>query len=849
MPFADLQSPRSQEFANAPSPDDEEALFTQGFTDLAYKALAKGAPTLRSSVITFRDLEKDVAKGEAVGAFIVRHGTEIVYVPVVLVDNAVKPLDVFYARTVDRFYPLTPQWLDRVDRETVNPMGRAMDAPKNVPTDVDLRSIVIPPTLGRFSYAEVENTKLAFTRVMRELREPSGSFLACVKQAPNHLKVAMAEGLRRQPRALSLMVEQYGVSALTDALSPTQEKSASSQETPVRHDVRMYSASMPVQEMQRQLGAGEAAHAYSHIRKHGFYIQDTRKSHNALAASGAERLALTTPTATGLYRVYLHDGSCKVAAVIVNPRSCMSVSCFYGDTRREPTNILVLFQDGSYAQPSGILAEALTVSQGEFESFFLSRAQALPSKVDECGVIGHFYAMSADFTEPQYAREIQRGERASTFRSGFGVVCRVTGKIGGIKALPHGLLYGEDSFWWPVGEQISSSMFPTDPRVISTLIDAQLTKEGAVPIRVKVSSDQGFIVGREVLYGPEAIVKVASVYGLNIDDATAVLETVKTRAPVRLWAKTAEPAPAPAPPPQDPNAMPMDPAMMGPPMPPPPSGMDLAITEKTQLIQQQILALQQQAMMLQEVQMRAQGIDGSGGMIAAPQAALGVMGAPPATVGGAPAIAPMGSMPGMLPQMGQPQMGMQPQMGQPQMGQPQMGMGMQPQMGMNQPQPGMPGTTPGIPQMGGMADPNQMGGMMDPNQMGMQAPPPQPVMSETPTADTIANMIDPKFLQDASLLGDPRVFDAAAVASLAKPRALREIFRNYAPTLDAALDKLGRTLILLYTQASELRDTMGDEAYQRIEQQARDTFRVLGDTLITLEEHGAHIPDGNSPTR
>lgn len=842
MPFADLQSPRSQEFANAPSPDDEEALFTQGFTDLAYKALAKGAPTLRSSVITFRDLEKDVAKGEAVGAFIVRHGTEIVYIPVVLVDNAVKPLDVFYARTVDRFYPLTPQWLDRVDRETVNPMGRAMDAPKNVPTDVDLRSIVIPPTLGRFSYAEVENTKLAFTRVMRELRQPPETFLTCVRQAPNHLKVAMAEGLRRQPRALSLMVEQYGVSALTDALAPTQEKIATSQETTLRPDVRMYSASMPVQEMQRQLGVGEAAHAYGHIRKHGFYIQDTRKSHNALAASGAERLALTTPTVTGLYRVYLIDGSCKVAAVIVNPRD--SFGCmrpFPADTRREPTELLVLFQDGSYGEPTGILAEALPVSQGEFESYFLSRAQAMPSKADDPGVIGHFFAMSADFTAPMYPSRIQRGERVGTFSASGQSVSRVSGNLGGIKSHKGGLIYGEDSFWWPLGERISTGMFPTDVRVISTLIDAQMSKEGAQKINVKVSADQGFIVGREVLYGPEAIVKVASVYGLNIDDATTVLETVKSRAPVRLWAKTAEPV-------QDPNAVPMDPAMMGPPMPPPPSGMDLAITEKTQLIQQQIAALQQQAMMLQEVQLRAQGIDGSGGMLAAPQAALGVMGAPPATVGGAQAIAPVGPMPGMIQQQPMaPQQPMTPQQPMsPQMGMPQQPMA--PQM-MQQPQPGMPGMTPGIPQMGDM-DPNQMGGM-DPNQMGMMAPPPppQPVMSESPTPETIANMIDPKFLQDASLLGDPRVFDAAAVASLAKPRALREIFRNYAPTLDAALDKLGRTLILLYTQATELRDTMGDEAYQRIEQQTRDTFRVLGDTLITLEEHGAHIPDGNSPTR
>lgn len=575
--------------------------------------------------------------------------------------------------------------------------------------------------------------------------------------------------------------------------------------------------------------------AYSAIRRDGFYVKDTRQSVNALRATGAERLTLSTPTSTGLYRVYLTDGSCKTVAVIVDPVEVGCQPMPYERTPRGvrlPTRLLVLFQDGRFAEPDRLLAEVLPVTQGEFESFFIPRARAFPTN-RERGVVGHFFAMGAKVTSVLSAYDTQRGDKTSTFYSGGETITRTDASIGEFKTHAGGLFYGRDSFWWPVTDYVASRDLLSDPTIISTMIDAQLVKEGAVRVKVKMAAEGGFIVGREVFHGPAATVKIASEYNLSLEDATTVMVSTRAHTPYAFWSKVAA-DPAAAPPPGDPNAMPMDPSMMAPPPPPMPTGMDLAITEKTQLIQQQIAALQQQQMMLQEVQMRAQGIDGSGGMMAAPQAALGMMGAPPATVGGAPAIAPT--------PMGQPMAQGQPMGSALPQGMPQA----QPTQPMFTP-PGMPGTTPQPPQM---ISPGSSGVPMDPSMGGAYppAPPPQPVMTEPPTAETIGNSIDPKFLQDAALLGDPKVFDAAAVAALAKPRALREIFRNYSPTLDAALDKLGRTLILLYTQARELRDRMGDEAYQLMEQRVRDTFRVMGDSLILMEEHTSHLPDGSLPT-
>lgn len=123
-----------------------------------------------------------------------------------------------------------------------------------------------------------------------------------------------------------------------------------------------------------------------------------------------------------------------------------------------------------------------------------------------------------------------------------------------------------------------------------------------------------------------------------------------------------------------------------------------------------------------------------------------------------------------------------------------------------------------------------------------------PMMTEAPTPENIAEQINPKFLNDASLLGDLQVFDAAAIATLAKPRALREIFQNYAPALDVALDKLGRALILLYTQTRDIRTRLGDEAHQDMVERTRDVFQGLGALILKLREHGDQLtPSGIRP--
>lgn len=825
-PFALLQSPRSQGFAQQgqQDPGDEESLFVQGFSDLAYKAITKSQPTLLADVVTFRVLEKDVPNCEAVGSFIIKRGDEILFVPVVLVDNAVKPLDLFYCRSRDRYYPLSAGWLREVSSSGLSQMGRALQVPKTLAQDVDIRHLTAPPIQGgRTSYAhdmsDVDGRE-AFTRMHRTLGDGNLVLPQALSRLDARTKVAVQGALQKLPKLASLLAEQYGVPLLRQVLTPppaVKEASLGS-ERPLRRDVFLASAATPLQEFQRELEPGEVARAFGQSRSKGFYVRDLRGEHDDLFALAETSIGLVEPKEPGLYRLYMAKGEAVTALVVPNPdsvhRDCsMSDRPSRGPGREHP-RYLVIFPDGDATILDQLLGEVVPADFGDVVAFVKKLAKDKPSS-QETGCLVSFRKLAVQVTTPEHASDITTSGGRTTFHlGGCHTVIRVPGVLGGVVKPPgqDTLMVGDDTLWLPVKRKyMREADVLSDPRLIWSMIEAGAVKGGAEKVQIKKAMDGSFIIGPErvVAKGLPALAKVASRYRIKVADAASVLQAVQANAPVSLFVKRADaPPPGGAPPGGDPS---MGGQMPGVPQapPPPPSGIDLAVAEKTQLIQAQIASLQQQMQMLAEVGQRAAMIDQGGGAMAAPTGATSMMGAPPAGVGGGPAMAPA------PPPGGAPPAGAAPG-GAPPAGAP-------------------PGGDPNAMPPGG-APP---GG--DPN--APQAPP--PVMTDSPTADTLAQQISPAFLQDAKLLGDPQVFDAAAVATFAKSKALREIFQNYAPTLDNAVDKLGRALLLLYTQTREIREQIGDEGHKQLEEKIRDVFRSLGESVILLEQYGDQLsPEG-----
>ena len=864
--FPLTQSPRTQSFQVAPSQDDEQDLFSQGFSDMAYKAFQKSNPELLTNVITFRVLDVDPGEGRGVGTFILKQDQDILFVPAVISDNAIEPLDIFYSRRLDRYYPLTTEWLRLATNEAVQDLGVNVQPPKTLATDVDIRNLVVPPTTGRYSYASYQETVRSFANDV-EQRMKQGKLLlpAVLEAAPNNIKTAMTKVFQRRPKLFAKAAEFYGVKALQVALTPSVEKVAEiRKEFPLSHEVFLFSSKTPFEDYRKTLSPQEVGNAYQSVRLHGFYFKDKRPEVKDAFTLGQHELNLIEPNQPGLYRCYMTNGSTETTLVIPCPVSLRedegdeekalrhSRANDYRQRQHYPEeHYLVLFKDGRYARHAHLLAEPLITSHEDIQEFLKGRLTDAPRGGQE-GVLICTSGLAVKSTEPITADNITTDENAIRFRSEYKswrviINKRATGTAA-LKPRNEKILTVSGNWkWWPTtGRGMEDSMFHHNPRSIFREVERKLVKEGAVKVAVH-RHFEGFFVNNSPAPLPviPAILKVAKDYGISIPDSVEVLKIALDPRPFEVWVKPKNFSKVAqgAPPPQDPNAAPMmdpsmDPSMMAPPAPPPPSSVDLAIAEQQQIIQQQIAALQQQMQTLQTIQVRTQQIEMGGGAAAAPMGAATMAGGPPPGPGGMPAMAPSPPPPegappmppGLVPAGGPDQQGMAPP--PPGMAPP----GAPPDQGM-----APPGAPPGAPPDQGMAPPGQDQGI-DPNTgQPIQAPPP-PVMTTPPTPDTIAQQINPDFLNDAADLAQAHVFDAAAVASLAKQKQIGALIENYRPTFDRALDNLGRTLLLLRLQANEIKGQIGSDSYADLLQKVRDVFRGLGDTLLKVDEASSPPP-------
>jgi hypothetical protein len=827
------QSPRTLAFQMPQAPEDEKDLFTQGFSELAYRALQKSQPELMADVITFRVLDVDVEEGRGIGTFILQNSQDIVFVPCIVADNAIKPLDLFYSRTADRFYPFTTDWLQEAANSNVNQLGNGVKAPKTMPTDVDIRNLVVPPTTGRYSYASSieEDAWLPFLVAFRKEKvaeqQEAPKFLSLIGQTSNSFKTAFAQVLHRRPKLAKMFGEFYGAQKVAAVLSSRREKVAQEhrKEVDMKASVAIMTNATPVEQIKREFKPGEAAKAFQQIRLHGFYVKDPRPATDNLLSFAESDLRLTQPETPGVYNVYTVKGEVERCIIIAKPVSihrkrsdeAQLPMSYYRDERNKEKGLglrreyLVLFKDGRYAMMDDMVAEpVVSVSHGEVSNFLDSITKTVPGN-GEYGVLVSAADLTLRAIEPTFVDNVTSSGDRITFRAAYHHTVVMSRGFRG-----NSIVRGQDSDtimlggsfrWFKCGKQLSNADILNNPEAIMGMLEHKLEKKGAQKILVK-KAGRDFIVAGDGKPVPafKAVEKVANLYNLRVKEASELITLAGASIPVRAFrvkvaqGESLDPN-APQQPPmpqQDPNAP-----------PPPPSGLDLATGEKLQQIQAQIAALQQMQQILTEVQQRAQMIDQGGGAMAAPAAAAGMMAGPGSMGGQMPmAPAPMG-MPGQLPmdmQGGQLPMDMQ---------------GGQPPMDMQ----------------GGAAYPG--GGLVPIGApQPMEEAPPPPIMPEGPvSAENLEQQMNPQFLQDAAALQDQGVFDATAIASMAKQRGVSALLQNYAPSVEKALDNLGRMLLLLYVKEGEIKTQIGAEAYEETEQKVRDVFRGLGDALLAINQY------------
>jgi hypothetical protein len=318
-------SPRTQAFEMGGVPSDQaKTMFDQGLSQMAYNVLVNKLPNVTPDVVTFKVLDSDPEQGAGVGAFVILRRGQTIYVPVVMADNQIKPLDILYYKDLNVFLPLTKEWLEELDKMSLGEMGQGVKPPETLSTDVDIRNTVVPPTTGRYSYAsDASAEKVA--RVVREAYavfdaakhqdEPKLAFLLFLEKAPNFVKKAMAQLLETRPKLLKQAAWFYGEKPLVDALRLKQADYSGK----ISRTGGLYIADENTSTTEfKDIFGPKAPLAFQGVRLKGYYAQDDRPARKrALAVQ--KFMQLQEPKDAGAYKLFSNEGKPVIALVIGNP--------------------------------------------------------------------------------------------------------------------------------------------------------------------------------------------------------------------------------------------------------------------------------------------------------------------------------------------------------------------------------------------------------------------------------------------------------------------------------------------------------------------------------------------------
>ena len=867
--LAQPMSPRTQAFQQGmPSGDEESRLFEEGLSQMAYNILVSKFPDLIQNVITFKILDTSIDEGAGIGAFVVQHGNEVIYIPVVMADNQVKPLDLFYHKGLNVFLPLNNDWLNEVSQLTVDEMGEAVKQPQSLRRDVDTRNILIPPTTGRYAYAAarqpftqvemVEDLQRMMVKLQpREIEKTAQSYrpvlLDFLGKAPRNIKTAFTNLLTSRPKLAAQVTQLYGLNPLCAAL---EKQGVDEGKTTVddEGDLNVADRTTTSSKFKEIFGA-RAPEAFQGVLAKGYAAQDNRKSLKR-AVQLQEPKDLIVPDKTGFFKVFTTDGEVEPAFVVVNPRSILRgpmrsdgpeipghngqrVGGRAPEGKHHPgctcgmhDDYLVILKGGKTIQTKKLIAEpAWGLSHFDPQSADESRFNQLLGKSDgdqpkngDRGIFvkktGQTFVATEPFKVDKIATDSQGVRRITC--DDYDRTVLITDPKAAKAGLhqPKGTAIAyipADARFIRLSEQKNSFM-PNDstvtllskPSDVLRLFTAKFDSMGAPSASIKnVGASQFSVDGAPAESKVAAMEHFARKHRVHFTAAENLVKQAEALPFGRVVARILTPAQFN----KVAAEMPMgDPSQQGgqqgapPPAPPaPPSPLDIAMGEAQSQLQQQQSTLQAQqtqiqdtAAILQQVQQRAMEI-AQGGAQAVQQ--------------GAPPMAPAGSG---GQQQQQPQQAPQPQPAAPQGGAPQGGA---PQQGggMQQPAPQMPA--------GGM------GAVMQ---------------TETPSSMEIQQQVNPQFLEQAGQLNDQGVFDAAAISSIGQSPSFRDMVVDYVPTLERALDNLGRIMLTLWMQEGELKQQFGDEEFSKMEDNLRAVHEGLGELILQMNRNAIVMPTSQS---
>jgi len=236
----------------------EQSLFNKKFGDKAYQTVTSKFPKLLDRIVTFKIIESDPTRGFSIGAFIVRSGADVRYIPVIMTDGEIVSAEMIYDKGEDTLIPMTSDVVNDIINADLLSSETLVDNPMVENTQKVFRDMYRPPTRHMtFSSNQVDIAAL-----------------------PNRHKKALSDFFTNNPQVLAKVAQFYPVEVLASRLAPTKTAVAQAEEpTSALADV------IKLSDLTEKVAAQLSADEKKSVVEHGYLIRK-EGSLNAIATKG-----------------------------------------------------------------------------------------------------------------------------------------------------------------------------------------------------------------------------------------------------------------------------------------------------------------------------------------------------------------------------------------------------------------------------------------------------------------------------------------------------------------------------------------------------------------------------------
>ncbi|MHA1302087.1 MAG: hypothetical protein ACTSPI_00095 [Candidatus Heimdallarchaeaceae archaeon] len=506
---------------------DKEAVFTNLFTEMAYKSFSGRYPALVEHIVDFEILNTDIDKGYGVGAFVIQFdGSEDIFmVPIVLESNTIQPMLFLYHQNLDTFLPLTENWIQEILKR--------LDEKEGDITKPKLEELHAGNSLSQINPINIQNN---LPGIVGKYGSVNIDVPEAVSSLSNDAKDALHTFLSKNTKIASYFFTRYGM----DALKKSFKKNAEEESEP-KKDIVVATPETPLDIIKKDFGKDHVV--MESITQKGYAVKDTRDTTNKMVVFTDYANQLENPTESGTYEIYLSTGKTTPVLILQDPVLIDAVDCCTPTTGMDgnykhyqvqaKNKCIVMFPDGKYKimKNDNILATPVVAESLEgtkiYPYIYGDKSDSIP--IDKPFMFVKKTGNGYMCTGPIVVKTKVTDDGTTRCTTNWGDSAIIYGdkyKGNNIYVTKDNTIIVPSSFKvMSVGDEVFGNVIVGSMKTILTLMNCRLIEKGGKPLTIVKDRENNYgIESSRPIRKADTVVKIAREYDVNATDVDALLD-------------------------------------------------------------------------------------------------------------------------------------------------------------------------------------------------------------------------------------------------------------------------------------------------------------------------------------